>query len=344
MRKGHAYDMRAQGKKVHNYKALHTGGLRIQQTDSSDSSSITGIDLDAEIGEQVINNNIMSSVEVDNAVAGDEQTTGGHTGGTDPKEAGPSGPKEPTEEELEQQVVRAEAENAKMRRQHLTRRLVLLQEENEKLVTEASDQDIAQRRREIPKTARAQTKGKGRGKASEGQKQGTSETINSAGAVFRAGQGRGSDCGNGTNVTLKELRKMESLQKKADSELRQHWNLSTDEDTGDETTVSADYVDLSGARKRTAKKKRKFKLPVDSLKYGYVNQNKQMNTIDIRLFVAGEMGTILNGRIGSTETLARLKMLETLMYHAGNFQWQAVKTLYMAVLDDIEGGRCSWGD
>ena len=74
-------------------------------------------------------------------------------------------------------------------------------------------------------------------------------------------------------------------------------------------------------RKGKKDKKPGVKLPCDALKYEYVNDEKQLSDLDIRLFVAGELGLILGqeGKRGSeAERLGRMKLLESIMYHAGN--------------------------
>ena len=80
------------------------------------------------------------------------------------------------------------------------------------------------------------------------------------------------------------------------------------------------------------------KLTQVALKYEYVSGEKQLKDLDLRLFVAGELGLILGNegkRVSEAVRISRMKLLEKIMYHAGNYQWQAVKTLYLAIVKEI---------
>ena len=60
------------------------------------------------------------------------------------------------------------------------------------------------------------------------------------------------------------------------------------------------------------------------------------------MFVLEELSIILSPKTAGLENDGRLKMLETLLYHAGNFRWQAVKNMYSVILSEIEIGIRSW--
>lgn len=151
-------------------------------------------------------------------------------------------------------------------------------------------------------------------------------------------------------LTIDKLRDMEDLQRQAESKVRQTFygedsDSDSDSDSDDVKGMKRDSRNKKRKQNKRKKGRRKRLLfPQDSLKFEYVTQNKDLGDLDIRLFVAGEIGTIL--KMVQSEVIdqayGRLRLLEILMYHAGNYQWSAIKTLYTAVMENIDNGVANW--
>ena len=65
--------------------------------------------------------------------------------------------------------------------------------------------------------------------------------------------------------------------------------------------------------------------------------------LDLRLLVAGELNIALRGNVSSQERLARLQLLEDVVFDAAYYQWSAVLRFHAAVLSEVEAGALAWG-
>ena len=63
----------------------------------------------------------------------------------------------------------------------------------------------------------------------------------------------------------------------------------------------------------------------------------------INLFIAGELEIISQSNISSTEKYARLELLKRMMYLNNTFDFSVIKSLYAAIMRDIELGYRKWG-
>ena len=139
--------------------------------------------------------------------------------------------------------------------------------------------------------------------------------------------------GSGPEIeNIQQLRRLEYLQRKAEEELHQ-WGLESDQDTGADGHGSSRGMQ-SGKKSRKSKKSH-IPFPHESLGYEYVANKKSFDDLDIRLFVAGELGVMSRPNIPRAELEGRRDLLKILMYHAGNYQWKAVKNLYSVIIDSI---------
>jgi hypothetical protein len=62
------------------------------------------------------------------------------------------------------------------------------------------------------------------------------------------------------------------------------------------------------------------------------------------LFVAGELETISSSSIDNSERVARIALLKKLMYLCSSYDFVVVKSLYAALVREIELGHIEWGD
>ena len=68
-------------------------------------------------------------------------------------------------------------------------------------------------------------------------------------------------------------------------------------------------------------------------------------SLDIKMFVAGELEVILSKRVVSaTEKLGRLKLPKQMMYFANIYEWKTLPKFYAAWVRRIENGLNPWSD
>ena len=66
--------------------------------------------------------------------------------------------------------------------------------------------------------------------------------------------------------------------------------------------------------------------PHSALQFEYVS----FMSLDIKMFVAGELEVILSKLVGATEKLGWLKLLKKMMYFANIYEWKALLKFYAA--------------
>ena len=71
--------------------------------------------------------------------------------------------------------------------------------------------------------------------------------------------------------------------------------------------------------------------PLSALQFEYVSGSVSFMSLDIKMFVAGELEVILSKRVGATEKLGRLKLLKKMMYFANIYEWKALLKFYAAM-------------
>ena len=84
--------------------------------------------------------------------------------------------------------------------------------------------------------------------------------------------------------------------------------------------------------------------PHTALQYEYVSDSVEFMSLDIKMFVAGEIEIILGSRTPSAEKAGRLRLLRKLMYFAGIYKWSALLRFYAAWVRKIEVGLSTWSD
>ena len=84
--------------------------------------------------------------------------------------------------------------------------------------------------------------------------------------------------------------------------------------------------------------------PHAHLRFEFVNHALTFDKLELNMFVAGELEIISKKHISSLERDGRLEFLKRLMYLNNAYEFPILKTLYAAVLHEIELGYKSWGD
>ena len=74
------------------------------------------------------------------------------------------------------------------------------------------------------------------------------------------------------------------------------------------------------------------------MQFEYVSESVSFMSLDIKMFVAGELEVILCKRIGVSEKLGRLKLLKKIMYFVNIYEWKALLKFYAAWVRRIEIG------
>ena len=158
----------------------------------------------------------------------------------------------------------------------------------------------------------------------------------------------------GKIFSLDNLRQDAKLRSRAQKELSKLGLFacdSSDEDSDEESK-------LSNAEKGEDRKVKKSGIsakasdfvsrpqmyPHSHLRFEFVNNSIEFDKLDLNLFVAGELEIISQVSISSTEKFARLELLKRLMYLNNAFEFSVIKSLYAAILREIELGYRKWGD
>ena len=159
----------------------------------------------------------------------------------------------------------------------------------------------------------------------------------------------------------KEDKKSSKISKSKKSKVLKKKSKRTDNVTSSESSDS-DLDSSSSDRKSKSKKKRKDKkkksgisakssdtvkyrqkYPQAHLRYEFVCSNVPFENLDLNLFVAGEL-EIISACRSSSEKQGRIELLKRLMYLNSTYNFEKIKTLYAAILRDIEVGLKRWSD
>ena len=171
-------------------------------------------------------------------------------------------------------------------------------------------------------------------------------------------------------IDINSLRKMAPLRRKASKELKKlglveisESETETGESSESDTNLqdsSSDESPKSNKRYIKLKKNRKIKsgitakssdtvinrqrYPHAQLRFDYVSKNISYDKLEMNLFVAGELEIISSSRIKKGEKKARISLLKKLMYLSTTYEFVTVKSLYAAIVREIELGHIKWGD
>ncbi len=75
----------------------------------------------------------------------------------------------------------------------------------------------------------------------------------------------------------------------------------------------------------------------------YPGKNLTFMDLDFKLFVAGELEIISSDRIPQLERVARTHLLKRLTYMHRSVEWEVIRDIYIAILNQIETGLLEWG-
>jgi len=96
--------------------------------------------------------------------------------------------------------------------------------------------------------------------------------------------------------------------------------------------------------KASDKVKKTEKYPQAYLRFEYVNDAVSFENLNVNLFVAGELEIISSSSVKEQEKTARIQLLKKLMYLNSSHDFSVLRSLYAAVLREVETGRLKWGD
>ena len=161
--------------------------------------------------------------------------------------------------------------------------------------------------------------------------------------------------GNGFNVT--DLRKQTGLLSRARSELKK-LGFENSSSSEEEQESSDQESDNRSDKQRRHKSKRKSgikskasdsvvdpqKYPHAYLRFEFVNNSLEFDDLDLNMFVAGELEIISQKSTPPKEMSARLELLKRLMYLNRAFDFSVLKSLYAAILREVELGYRKWGE
>ena len=164
-----------------------------------------------------------------------------------------------------------------------------------------------------------------------------------------------------SDVSLTELRALPSLNaevseqlsalglqsESSESDRSSHDSDSdSDSDSGHEILSKSKKKTLqSGLYKKSADTVKFPQIwPHSTLQFEFVSESVSFMSLDIKMFVAGELEIVLSWRISASEKLGRLKLLKKIMYFSNIYKWHAMLKFYAAWIRRIEIGLNKWSD
>ena len=84
--------------------------------------------------------------------------------------------------------------------------------------------------------------------------------------------------------------------------------------------------------------------PQAHLRFEFAGSDLSFASLDLNLFVAGELEIISDCRTGKVERIGRLNLLKKLMYLSTSYELETLKSYYKGVLREIEMGLKTWRD
>lgn len=174
-----------------------------------------------------------------------------------------------------------------------------------------------------------------------------------------------------TQFNINTLRDMPNLRNKARKELKSlgvvlHSSSSdSDSSNSSERSISSGSSDVQDFDNITRNKKHKKhkhknksgitskasdsvkvkqKYPHSNLRFDFVSRNITFDKLEFNLFIAGELEIISSSKINPVEKEGRILLLKKLMYLNSSYEFSVIKSLYAAILREIELGLGSWGD
>ena len=154
--------------------------------------------------------------------------------------------------------------------------------------------------------------------------------------------------------SVEQLRSQKDLNMRAKKELSK-LGLSLSDHCESEDSESENEEVMSRRSKRTLKKSgiqakasesvsNPQRYPHSHLRFEFVNNSIDFDKLELNMFVAGELEIISQSSTSFTESRSRLELLKRLMYLNRAFDFTVLKSLYAAILREIELGYRKWGD
>ena len=166
-------------------------------------------------------------------------------------------------------------------------------------------------------------------------------------------QAAGNRTSDKSRINIEDLRRMSALRNRADDYTRDHLDrFGFDDDS------CSGMQELDDDRGMLPRRRLKSGIDIkvtDRVVYPQrwphhevlnesVSSEIKYKDLTLRLLTLGELEIITSDDISDKEKSARLRLLKTLLYHAGNFNWASVLDFFAAVLQKIEMGKADWSD
>lgn len=169
--------------------------------------------------------------------------------------------------------------------------------------------------------------------------------------------------GPSKHVTVKEVRQAtgkKSVRKLASTLAKGGVNILAETDDESDTDLEGEWTDddnlsfISYSSKGSKSRQLKTKIPTDHsatpwphefINLQHTNDFKAVpfQSLDLRLLTLGEL-EIFKRSNQDEEANARLDWLNTLLTHAGNFEWQAILRTHHCILTQLGKGLLTWHD
>ena len=173
-----------------------------------------------------------------------------------------------------------------------------------------------------------------------------------------------------SSIDINDLRSMKNLKNKARKQLKKCGLVESSDsssDSGssiyssgcDSDSASVSVKSKNGSSKSKHKLKKKSsgltakasesiknrqRFPHAHLRFDFASTNMSFDKLDFNLFVAGELEIISDIKTGNLKRKGRLELLKKLMYLSNSYEFTIVKSLYAAVLREVELGHLDWGE
>ena len=84
--------------------------------------------------------------------------------------------------------------------------------------------------------------------------------------------------------------------------------------------------------------------PQAYLQFEFVSKQLKYDDLDMKQFIAGELGIISEDDISQVEKQGRIDFLKKIVYYCSMYEFKGLKAYYAAFVRDIERGRKTWSD
>ena len=162
-----------------------------------------------------------------------------------------------------------------------------------------------------------------------------------------------SGTGVAMDMSLHDLRALSQLNDEVDRAMRNlGLNSETEISDSSESRLSASsYLDVKKSSK-VQKRRKKLKSglhqksadsvkfpqiwPHAALQFEFVSESVSFMSLDVKMFVAGELEIIMSKQIWVSEKLGRLRLLKKIMYFLTLYKWKALLQFYRLGLGELK--------